>query len=150
MEEPITTINWLSVVIATLIPMIVGFIYYHPKVAGTAWMQSIGMTEEKAREANMAVTFGLSLVLSFLLAFFLMNNVNGPFQEGEFDTFKHGAFHGVIVGLLVAVPVMVTNGLFEQKSAKNLIINTLYWVLTMALMGGVLDAMNHWDWKLGG
>ena len=138
-------VNWLSFAIAVLIPMILGFIWYNPKVFGKAWMESIGMTEEKAKEANMPLTFGLSLVLSALLAFFLINFVNAPVeQEGIYDTFKHGAFHGAFLGVVVVIPVMVTNGLFEQKSWKNMLINVAYWTLAMALMGGVLDAMNTW------
>ena len=137
-------VNWVSFIIAVLIPMILGFIWYNPKVFGKAWMESIGMTEEKAKQANMAVVFGLSLVLSALLAFFMINFCNGEGQEGEFDTFKHGAFHGVFIGLVVIMPVMVTNGLFEQKSAKNMMINVAYWLVALALMGGVLDAMNTW------
>src|SRR5688572_10188387 len=136
--------NWLAIVIAALIPMIMGFIYYHPKVFGKAWMNSLGMTEADTKKGNMGVIFGVSLVMSFLIAFFLLPNVDGPGQEGPYDSFKHGAAHGVILGLLVAMPVLVTNGLFERKNFKNLAINTLYWVITLALMGGVIDAMNHW------
>ena len=136
--------NWLSMIIATLLPMIVGFIYYHPKVAGTVWMKSLGFTEEDLKKGNMPVIFGISLVMSFLLAFFLINFNNSPGQEGEFDTFGHGVWHGMFVGIIIAMPVLVTNGLFERKNAKNLIINVIYWVITLALMGGVLDAMNHW------
>lgn len=137
-------VNWLSMIIAALIPMVVGFIWYHKALFGNAWMVSVGMTEEKARSGNMAVTLGVCFVMSFLLAFFILNNVDAPGQEGEFDSFKHGAFHGVLIGLFVAMPVMVTNALFEMKSWKNMLINIGYWVVTMALMGGVLDAMNQW------
>ena len=137
-------VNWLSMIIATLLPMIVGFIYYHPKVAGTVWMKSLGLTEEDLNKGNMPVIFGVSLVMSFLLAFFLINFNNSPGQEGEFDTFGHGVWHGVFVGIIIATPVLVTNGLFERKNAKNLLINVIYWVITLGLMGGVLDAMNHW------
>ena len=137
-------INWLSMVIAVLTPMIVGSIYYHKALFGKAWMDSIGMTEEKAKEANMAVVFGLSLVMSFLIAFFLLNFNNGSGQEGEFDTFKHGVFHGVFLVIVLVGPIFVTNGLFEQKSWKNILINIGYWAITLGLMGGLLDAMNHW------
>ncbi|MCP3933144.1 MAG: DUF1761 domain-containing protein [Bacteroidetes bacterium] len=137
-------LNWLSLIIATLIPMIVGFIYYNPKVVGGAWMKSLGITEEDTKKGNMAVTFGVSLVMSFLLAFFMVNFCNQPGQEGEFDTFKHGAFHGAFLGIVVAMPVLVTNGLFELKNFKNLGINVVYWIIALSLMGGVLDAMNHW------
>lgn len=136
--------NWLAIVIAALIPMIVGFAYYHKAVFGKAWMNSLGLKEEDLKAGNMGIIFGISLLMSFLLSMFMLVNVDGPGQEGAYDSFKHGAVHGVIVALLVATPVMVTNGLFERKNFKNLAINILYWVITLALMGGVIDAMNHW------
>ncbi len=137
-------INWLSFAISMVMPMIVGSVYYHKKVVGTAWMDTIGMTEEKAQKANMAIIFGVSLTMSALLTFFLLVFNNDPGQEGQFDTFQHGAFHGAFVGLIIAMPVMVTNALFEQRSWKYMLINIAYWVITLALMGGVVDAMNHW------
>lgn len=138
-------INWLSMALATLTPLAIGFLYYHKAVFGKAWMDSIGMTEEKAKEKNKVVIFGVSIVLSFLLSFFLLNfNNSGLNQEGDFDTFRHGAWHGIFIALIIATPVMVINGLFEQKTWKNTLINSFYWVITLALMGGILDAMNHW------
>ncbi len=135
-------VNWLSLVISTLIPTIIGFIYYHPKVFGNAWMQSLGKTAEELKPNNMAVMMVVALILSLLLSFFLLGFNNGEGQEGEFDTFKHGAFHGVFLAIMVAIPVLVTNGLFEKKNWKNAVINSVYWIITITLMGGVLDAMN--------
>jgi UDP-N-acetylmuramyl pentapeptide phosphotransferase/UDP-N-acetylglucosamine-1-phosphate transferase len=137
-------VNWLSMIIAALIPIVMGFIWYHKALFGKAWMASIGMTEEKAKTGNMPVMFGVTIIMSFFLALFLINNVNPPGQEGEFDTFKHGAFHGALIGFLVAMPLIVTNGLFELRSWKNMMITLGYWIITLALMAGVLDAMNHW------
>jgi hypothetical protein len=136
--------NLLAIVIAALIPMFMGFIYYHPKVFGKAWMDSLGLKEEDLKKGNMGVILGISLVMSILLSMFLLVNVDGPGQEGPFDSFKHGAFHGTLIGFMVAMPVLVTNGLFERKNLKNLAINTVYWVITIALMAGVIDALNHW------
>ena len=136
--------NFLAIILAALIPMIMGFIYYHPKVFGKAWMDSLGLTEEDLKKGNMAVIFGVSLLMSFLLSMFLLVNVDGPGQEGQYDSFKHGAFHGMLIGFMVAMPVMVTSGLFERKNFKNLAINVVYWVITISLMAGVIDALNHW------
>ena len=139
------TINWISMIIATIIPMAVGFVWYHKSVFGQAWMDSIGMTEEKMKEANMALTYGLAIVMSFILAFFLLNFNNGPGQDTpDFDTFGHGAFHGVFVGIIIVMPVIITKGLFEQAPWKSTFINIGYWIVSFALMGGVLDVMNHW------
>ncbi len=136
--------NWIAVIIAALIPMIVGFIFYHKAVFGKAWMNSLGFKEEDLKGGNMAVIMGVSLLMSFMMSMFMLMNVDGPGQEGQYDTFKHGVVHGIIVAIMIAVPVLVTNGLFERKNFKNLAINALYWIITFALMGGVLDALNHW------
>ena len=136
--------NWIAVIIASLIPMIVGFIYYHKAVFGKAWMSSLGITEENLKGGNMAVIFGISLLMSLLMSMFILGNVDVHGQEGVYDTFKHGALHGFILAVMIAMPVLVTNGLFERKNFKNLGINTLYWIITFTLMGGVLDALNHW------
>ncbi|MCB0691572.1 MAG: DUF1761 domain-containing protein [Saprospiraceae bacterium] len=61
-------INWLSIIVAALIPLLVGFVWYNPKTFGTAWMKSAGMTEESMKGANMAVIFGSTFVLGLLLA----------------------------------------------------------------------------------
>ena len=137
-------INWLGLVLATLVPMVMGFIYYHPKLFGTAWMDSIGMTEEKQKSANMGKIMGISVVMSFLIAFFMTGFCNGLGQEGEFDSFGHGAAHGAIITVFFVFPIFVSNGLFEQKSVKNMLINGLYWMITLALMGGIVDYFHHW------
>lgn len=154
--------NFLVIALAALIPMIIGFLWYNPKLLGTAWMKETGITEEKAKSANMPLTFGLSYVLSFLMAmvlqFFVIHQwgifslVEGDieaFNSGAaaammseygsaFRTFGHGAFHGMFAGLFIAFPILATNGMFEQKSWKLIFINGGYWILSMALMGGVL------------
>ena len=137
-------INWLSLIIATLTPTIVGMIYYHPKIFGTVWMKSIGLTEEDFKSQNRVLLFIISLVMSFILSFFLTNFNNSTGQEGEFDTFGHGAFHGLVLSLFIIMPVLVTGGMYELKKFKNITINLVYWIITLALMGGIVDVMNHW------
>jgi len=138
------SINWLSVLIAALIPMVMGFIYYSPKVLGNVWMNSIGLKPEDAKKSNMVILFGVSFLMSLLLSQFILYNVDGPCQDmPQFDSFKHGAFHGLLLSTMVAAPVMITNGLFELRKWKTMLINVVYWVICMVLMGGILDMMNH-------
>jgi hypothetical protein len=63
--------NIPAIIVAALVPMVVGFIWYHPKVLGTIWMRESGMTEEKAKQGSMAVKVGLSLLFSIMIAFVL-------------------------------------------------------------------------------
>jgi hypothetical protein len=159
--------NFLILLLAALVPMVMGFIWYNPKVFGTAWMQASGITEDKMKGANMGVVFGVSFVLSFFLAFglqfivihqygvqsALMTNESIKDANSElgmyftnfmakyghnFRTFKHGALHGTITGLFLALPILGTNALFEKKGFKYIAINVGYWTVTMALMGGII------------
>ena len=137
-------INWLAIVLSTITPMFIGYIYYHPKVMGSAWMKTLGLTEEDLNKGNMALTFGLSFVMALLMTMFLLLFNNGEGQEGQYDTFLHGAWHGLFVGVLIAVPVLVSNSLFQRMSLRNILINAIYWLITLAVMGGVVDALTHW------
>ena len=64
-------VNFLALALAALSTLVVGFIWYNPKVFGNAWMKEVGMTEADAKGANMAKIFGLAIVYAFLIAFIL-------------------------------------------------------------------------------
>jgi len=81
-------INFPAILVAGLIPMIVGFIWYHPKVFGTVWMKHSGMTEEKTKSGNMILIFGLSFLFSLMLAM-VMNTI------AYHDSFIYGALYYV-------------------------------------------------------
>ncbi len=161
--------NFVIILIAALIPMIMGFIWYNPKVFGKAWMKAADINEEKMKGANMGVIFGVSLLLSFFLAFSMqfvvihqwhLNSIllneegfNDPNSElgkyvaafmekygHNFRTFKHGALHGTLAGITIALPILGTNALFERKGFKYIAVNVGYWIVTMALMGGFICA----------
>lgn len=140
-------INWIALVVAAILPLVTGFIWYHPKVLGTAWMKETGMTEEKAKTMNPGKTYGLAVLMAFILALFIWPMVflgGAPPDDlhgtEAFLTFKHGALHGSMLALFVVLPVFATNALFEMKSFKYVAINVGYWVVTMALMGGIINA----------
>ncbi|QXP73228.1 DUF1761 domain-containing protein [Tenacibaculum sp. HL-MS23] len=158
--------NFLICALAALVPMIIGFVWYGP-LFGKAWMKEMGFTEESLKGGNMLKIFGLSYVCSFLIAFVLQTLVihqwgafstlmgEPGFTEGSggastyfqefmsnfgdrFRTFGHGALHGTMIGLLLAGSIITINGLFERKSFKYIAINVGYWVVSLAIMGGVL------------
>lgn len=135
-------INWLAQGVASLIPLLVGFVWYHEKVFGATWRGMLGMSEDDLKKGNILVIFGLTLVFSFFLSMVLFVFTNtGANHEGkpEFHTFQHGMVHGVIQALFVALPLIGINALFERKSWKYIALNVGYWVVTFALMGGVIS-----------
>ncbi len=139
-------INWLSMILATITPVSIGIIYYNKAIFGKAWSDSNNLIDNYAKKSNTPILVIISIIFSFLLAFFLLNFNNGGInQEGQFDTFSHGAWHGAFIAITVASPIVLLNSLFGTKSWKTVLINILYWIITLALMGGILDALNHWE-----
>ena len=51
-------INFIIVIIAALVPTIMGFIWYNPKVLGTAWMKAANLNQDKMKSGNMMLVFG--------------------------------------------------------------------------------------------
>ena len=161
MELPI---NPIAIPVAAAAALVIGAIWYNPKIGfGNVWMQASGMTEEKMKGGKIAVIFGLSLVFSALLSVLLMQFTNHQWgaigmvggdpdlAKPSFDvfmadygdafrTFKHGALHGTMFGILGALPIIGTIALFERKSAKYIFVNSGYWIVTLAIMGGILCA----------
>ena len=56
----------------------------------------------------------------------------------EFRNFTHGAIHGAIAGIGLALPMVTTNALFERKGFKYIAINSGYWIVCLILMGGFI------------
>ena len=159
--------NFLVIAIAAIVPLVTGFIWYHPKVFGTAWMNSAGLSMEQMKEFNMIKVFSLTYLLSLMAAMVLQSLVIHQFSfysvlidepgfgvEGSemstyvntfmekyganFRTFKHGAFHGILTGIFLALPILGINAMFERKSFKYVAINAGFWIFCFAIMGGII------------
>ena len=135
--------DYLVQVAAAIIPMIVGFVWYGNMAFGKAWMGTVGLTEEKIAKGNMGITLGLAFLMSLILAMpvaYFVNHAATPYGGiASSNTFGHGMFHGMLLGVFVALPLIAQKALFQQLSFKYVLINVGYWVLTLGLMGGVLD-----------
>lgn len=157
--------NFYMFFITALIPMLIGAVYYHPKVMGTAWMNSNGFTIESLQGANMKLILGLcyvfSLLLSTMLSSFVIHqsNVASLFvpeiadkSSQEFAylvdfmtkygdkhrTWSHGAVHGGIITLFFIMPILAINALFERRSWKYVAIHVGYWFITLVVIGAIL------------
>ena len=157
-------INFLALLLAALSTLVVGFIWYNPKVFGNIWMKEAGLKEEDMKGANMIKIFGLSIVYAFLISFVLqmvvihqfgaLGMVGGDPSKAmpsynafmsdygtAFRTFKHGALHGFITGLFMILPVIGTNALYEKRSFKYVMVTAGFWIVSFMIMGGIICMM---------
>ncbi|PQJ77149.1 DUF1761 domain-containing protein [Polaribacter glomeratus] len=158
--------NFYIFFLAALVPLVIGFVWYGP-LFGNAWMKELGFTKESLAGQNRVLTLTLSYVFSLFIAMFLLpatihqmgvySSLAGEpgfaestgeaftyFQDfllnygDRFRTFKHGALHGILSGLFLALPVIAIIAMFERKSLKYIAINAGYWIVTLAIMGGLV------------
>lgn len=161
--------NWALVLGNALVPLIMGAIWYNPRVFGNAWMRASGVMPDTTKGSKMALVFSLTILFSLMVATFMpaivihqmhllsltanQPDAKNPSSETgrwiadamtrygkEFRTFKHGAFHGTIAGIFFALPIIGIVSLFERRSARYVLIHAGYWIVTLAIMGGVVCA----------
>ena len=157
-------INFLALLLASLSTLVVGFIWYNPKVFGNIWMREAGLKEEDMKGTNMIKIFGLSIVYAFLISFVLqmvvihqfgaLGMVGGDSSKAlpsynafmadygtAFRTFKHGALHGFMTGLFMILPTIGTTALYEKRSFKYVMVTGGFWIVCFMIMGGIICMM---------
>jgi hypothetical protein len=155
--------NYFALLVSAVTTFVVGFVWYHPKVFGTIWMKETGLTMEKLESGNMLKIYGLALLYSVMLAFMMpmlvihqmgpLGMIGGPdmieaakpsysaflADYGDaFRTYKHGALHGFMSGIFLALPIISINGLFEHKTWKYMLVQAGYWIVIMTIMGSII------------
>ncbi|HSD08020.1 DUF1761 domain-containing protein [Flavobacterium sp.] len=155
--------NWIAILVSALTTIVVGFVWYNPKVFGTIWMKENGLTQEELRQGNMLKIFGLTYIFSLLIVMIEMSltihqtgpvsMIGGPGKINEalpsyhafmndygtaYRTFKHGALHGFISGLFFAFPIIAINGLFERRSWKYIFIHAGFWTVSLCIIGAII------------
>ncbi|MCU7615264.1 DUF1761 domain-containing protein [Chryseobacterium sp. GMJ5] len=154
-------INFLAILFASVVPLVMGFIWYNPKIFGKVWMKECGLTEEKMKSANMGLVFIFSIILSALIGFFLqfvtihqfgaLGMIGGDEKLAKpsfmafmndygtaYRSFGHGALHSFMSGIFFVFPLIAINAMFERKSWKYVMINSAYWTITITIMGGII------------
>lgn len=154
-------LNPLALLVAAVCALVVGFIWYNPKVFGSIWMKEAHLTQRSFTGANMLKFFIMAFIFAFLLALTMMQMsihqtgvlslIGGDTSKAlpsytafmsdyanDFRSFKHGALHGAMAGIFMALPIIGLLSLLEQKSLKYILIHVGYWILTLSIMGAII------------
>ncbi len=95
---PEVSINYLAVVVAAVASMIIGAIWYSPRVFGRMWMRLTGKTMDQMAGQNAGraylVTFFGSLVMAWVLAMFVRRAAVGPLRPEHGELPRHAGGDG--------------------------------------------------------
>lgn len=133
-------VNVLAVVLAALSTMVVGSIWYTPKVFGKSWIKLAKLDEKKMQQAGpypIIVTLLVSLVSAFVLAHFayMSNNI---FQNSFLQDSLMTAFW---VWLGFVASRFITHDAFEIRRKKLTVINISHELVTFMVMGLIIGLM---------
>ena len=111
-----------------LLAVVIGFVWYSPKVFGSAWMQMVNPTPESVEAGKkkmpqmILVAFVAAMILAWLTSQFAM--MWGALTIGS------ALELGFWIWLGFMMPVSLSPVLWEQKPLKYFLINGGYWLVT--------------------
>jgi hypothetical protein len=125
-------INWFAVIAAAVANMILGYVYYHPRVLGTRWMALMGKSMADVASAGMAYAYTAvgALVAAFVLAQFI--------RWSDSYTALSGAFIGAVGWLGFTATATFADFVFSGRPWGLWSIQNGYQVLGFALMGAII------------
>lgn len=129
-------INWIAVLLATLSSMVVGSVWYTPKVFGNKWMRLAKVEPDGSAVGAIVVTLLVSFVTALVLAG----------AAAIVQNFYHGSF--VLNTVLTAVILwagftaarFITHDQFERRPAGLTIMNIAHELVTLVVMGLIIGA----------
>jgi hypothetical protein len=130
-------VNWIAVVVATLVASFWGYIWYSRWLFGNAWREALGRRGTQAAApwipaaVSLVCTFISAIALDFPLNYFLI--LKTPVLSG--------AGIGVFFGLGFVATTMLSSYLYEGGRRRLFYIDVWYRVTAFGIMGAILGAM---------
>ena len=136
-----SSINWLAVIVCVIVSMISGSLWYNPKTFFPTWWKVVGKENQAPGMQNMGMTWGLTILASFVqaVAMAFMVNAMGSLMPGG-PTLVTGASIGFMLWLGFIAPTYLVNKLFAGHGLKIWAIEVGNHLLNFVLFGAILGA----------
>jgi hypothetical protein len=135
---PDPSINLIPVIIAGVINMVLGALWYSPYVLGKLWMRSMGKTEEEMKQGSSGSSMGflyvVNTIASLLFAYVLAHII----KFASITSFAGGVKVGFWVWLGFVVTTVIPGYLYEGRPKMLYFIFISYQLISIAAMGGIL------------
>lgn len=131
-------INYLAILVSAIIMFGLGALWYSPVLFAKPWLSSLGKTgeqlQEDARQRSMILTFGLSFIAYFVMAFVMSHVIDYAAAKTLSDGLRTGFW--LWLGLVATTSLVLS--LFESRSLRLYLIDMGYHLIGMLIMGGIL------------
>ena len=125
--------NYISIFVAIILSVILGFVWYSPVVFGKKWIKLNNIDPKKIRDSRsgMYILPIISSIITASILALLMNLLNAT-------TWTAGAFIGLIVWFGFALPTQLLPWAFSGKKMEALLLETMYPFVAFILMGALI------------
>ena len=133
----IPDINYWAVILATLSSMLVGSIWYTPKVFGNYWMKAANVTPSgDAKDAAGPIL--LTLVVSFVTAWVLAGAafISMEFYGGGF--FGNAVVTAIVLWAGFTAARFITHDAFDRRPAGLTVLNVSHEFVTIVVMALII------------
>ena len=136
-------VNYLAVVVAAVVSMALGFLWYSPVLFGKLWMKLSGFTAESLKKAQkeMGKLYAVSFVVSMVTAYVLSHVMALSENFYQYSKLSTGLTTAFWLWLGFMMPVQLMGEIFGEKKWKLFGINTGYQLVSLILMAIVLAVM---------
>ncbi|HKJ18552.1 MAG TPA: DUF1761 domain-containing protein [Xanthomonadales bacterium] len=128
-------IDWIAVLVSTVIAFVLGGLWYSPALFAKPWQQDTGLSDEQLNAANKGKIFGGSFILILIGAI-----VFGAFV-GPDPSLGLALGAGASVGITWVAFSFGVNYLFELKPIRLFFINGGYHAVQFILFGVVFGLL---------
>ncbi len=135
---PDPNINLIPIVIAGVINMVLGALWYSPYVMGKLWMRSMGKTDEEIKQGFSLVSTGLTYVVNTIASLVFAYVLAHIIKFASINTFAGGVNAGFWVWLGFVVTTVIPGYLYESRPKMLYFIFIIYQLISIILMGGII------------
>lgn len=132
----VPTINYIAVILAMLSSMVVGFIWYTPRVFGKLWMRLTGVVPGENGGAVRPII--VTVVVSFITAWVLAGaaDISFHFYGGSF--LGNAIWTAVILWAGFTAARFITHDQFDKRPWRLTVLNCAHELVTIAIMGLII------------
>lgn len=123
--------SFISILAAGITSVVIGWIWFHPKVFGGAYMAGMTSEMQERGKKRMPVSVILTLLASMIVAWVMTFVGNALY---EFVDVVGAVELGFWIWLGFIAPSMLGAVLWEQKPFKLYLINSLYWLVNLIVI----------------
>ncbi len=129
-------LNWLAIVAAAFVPMVVGALWYSPILFARPWMRAVGRSPEELTGASLG--YGLSALMAVVTSYALARIV----RWAEVDDLWNGALVGALAWLGFVATILAVSTYFGGRPRTLWAIDAAYWLVSLVMLGAIHGA---WD-----